>query len=121
MLKYLKTKRTLLTVLVAILAGLVSAKWFVQGNPLVTLPWGVLAFLTAFIALNKREALVLGGCLGFVAAYSYLWFDNTGTHTLGKIMFLIILIILPALFGLLAGLICSWLGWLARKPLLGNK
>lgn len=94
-----------------------SAKWLPQGNPLVTLPWGVLAFLIAFTAMSKGEAITLGGCIGFVASYSYLWLDNTDAHTLGKTMFLIVLIILPALFGLLAGMVCSWLGWLVRKPL----
>lgn len=70
---------------------------------------------------SRSEALTLGGLLGFVASYSYLWFDNTDTHTLGKTIFLIVLILLPALFGLIAGMFCSWLGWLAQKLALKNK
>lgn len=115
MLMYLKTTRTLLTAVLAIVAGFVSAKWLAQGNPLVVLPWGVLALLAAFIARSKREALTLGGCLGFIASYSYLWFDNTDHLTPSKVAILTLLILLPALFGLLCGLLCSWLGWWVRK------
>lgn len=111
----------MLVIAVALVAAFISAKWLPQGNPLVTLPWGVLALLTAFITTSRAEAITLGGCLGFVASYSYLWFDNTATHTLGKTIFLMILIILPALFGLLAGMLCSWLGWLTRAHLLKIK
>ena len=115
MLTHLKTTRALLTVTIAIAAGFVSAKWLAQGNPLVVLPWGALALLTAFIARSKHEALTLGGCLGFIASYSYLWFDNTDHITPSKVAILIFLILLPALFGLLCGLLCSWLGWWVRK------
>jgi hypothetical protein len=121
MLKYLKTYRALAVIVIAIIAAFISAKWLAQGNPLVTLPWGVLAFLVAFLSKSRREALTLGSLLGFVASYSYLWFDNTDTHTLGKTMLLVALIVVPALFGLLAGMLCSWLGWLASKPLHKNE
>jgi len=103
-----------LVIIVALVVAFISAKLPAQGTPLVTLPWGVLAFLTAFIARSKKEALALGGCFGFVASYSYLWFDDTSSLTVSSVAVLIPLIIIPALFGLLCGLLASWLGWIVR-------
>lgn len=114
----LKTRKFLLVVIVALVAGFVSAKFMAQGNPLVTLPWGVLAFLSAFLAGSRKEAWTLGGCLGFVASYSYLWFDSSDLTT-SKVIGLVFLIILPALFGLLCGLLAAWLGWVVRKHAFG--
>jgi hypothetical protein len=117
MLAYVTTKKSLLAIAVAIITAFISAKFLIQGTPLVSVPWGILAFLVALIAQTKREALTLGGIFGFVVSYSYLWFDNGSKLTPTKIAVLIPLIILPALFGLLCGLLCSWLGWFARTHL----
>ncbi len=114
MFKNIKTRKALVIVILAAIAGFISAKYMAQGNPLVTIPWGVLAFGTAFVAANKREALTLGSCVGLVASYSYLWFDHTGALTAAKVAFLILLILLPALFGLVCGLLCAWLGWVLK-------
>lgn len=113
----LNSPKTVLVIIVALVAAFISAKLLAQGTPLVTLPWGLLAFLTAFIARNKKEALALGGCFGFVASYSYLWFDDTSRLTLSSVAVLIPLIIIPALIGLLCGLVASWLGWVVRQRL----
>ncbi len=121
MLRHLKTKKFLLVLAVSIVAGFISAKFLAQGNPLVALPWGVLAFVAAFFAKSKREALALGGSVGFVASYAYLWFDNTAKLTLAKIITLTFLIVLPALFGFLCGLLCSWLGWATRTHIFKRK
>ena len=115
MMRARKTRKTAITLLVALVAGFISAKFMAQGNPLVTIPWGVLAFLCGFVGNTRKESLVLGGMLGFVASYSYLWFDNTDHLTLAKIVVLAGLIVLPALFGMLCGLIASWLGWIIRS------
>ena len=115
--EHVKAKKTLLitlVTLVAILLGFVSARWMAQGNPFITLPWGVFAFLSAYVASTKREALLFGAIIGFVASYSYLWFDNTDSLTASKVITLIVVIALPALFGLLCGLGCSWVGWLLK-------
>lgn len=102
----------IIVTIIALVAAYISAKFLVQGNPIVAVPWGILAFLSAFIAKKKNESLLLGGCIGFVASYSYLWFDNTSIpRVLSKILFLVVLVILPALFGLLCGTLCAWLGW----------
>lgn len=110
----LKTAKPLVTIIVALVVAFVSAKLLAQGTVLVALPWGVLAFLSAFLARTKKEALTLGSCFGFVTSYAYLWFDNTSHLTISKVAVLIVLIILPALFGLLCGLVAAWLGWVVR-------
>lgn len=110
-----KPVKILLVGAVSLAAALISAKLLAQGTPLVTLPWGLLAFLSACIASSKKEALTLGGYLGFVTSYAYLWFDNTSHLSVTKVAILIVLLILPALFGLLCGLLLAWLGWAVRK------
>ena len=115
MLVALRSTRTLIIIVVALVVAFISAKLLPQGTPLVSLPWGVLAFLTAFIAGDRKQALALGSCLGFVASYSYLWFDNASALTLPKVALLIFLIVIPSLFGLLCGLLAAWVGWIVRK------
>ena len=69
MVKNLSSQKTWPVILVALVAGFVSAKYMVQGSPVVSIPWGILAFCTAFFARSKREALALGGLMGFAASY----------------------------------------------------
>lgn len=102
-------------VAVAIIMALLSAKVLFNGSAWNVVPWGILAFATAFLARSRREAWVFGALFGFVVSYAFLWFDNTGTKTLITVLILIPLIILPALFGALCGALAAWLGWIARQ------
>jgi hypothetical protein len=115
MLVALRSTRTLVIIGVALVVAFISAKLLPQGTLLVALPWGVLAFLTASVAGDRQQALALGSCLGFVVSYAYLWFDNTSTLTLPKVVILIFLIVIPSLFGLLCGLLAAWVGWIVRQ------
>jgi hypothetical protein len=115
MLGALRSTWTLVLIGLALGVAFISAKLLPQGTPLVALPWGVLAFLTAFPALDRKHALALGSCVGFVASYAYLWFDNASTLTVPKVVILIFLIVIPSLFGLLCGLLAAWVGWIVRK------
>lgn len=102
--------KTAIVALTALIVAYISAKCMPQGTPLVTIPWGVIALVIGLYAQNKKQALLLGGLLGFVASYSYLWFDNTS----GKSFLLAAVILLPATFGLLCGLGASWASWSIR-------
>lgn len=115
--KYIFSSRSLLVALVAIAMGFISGRLLFNGSVLNIIPWGVLALLTAFIALNKRQALTLGGVFGFVVSYSFLWFNNTDIKSLGQVLVLVALVVLPALFGSLCGMALAWLGWIIRSTL----
>jgi hypothetical protein len=115
--KYIFSKRSLLVVLISLAMGFISGKFLFHGSALNILPWGIIAILTAFIATNKREALTLGAIFGFVMSYSFLWFNNSNIKSLGQVLVLIVLIILPALFGLFCGLAMAWFGWIVRSKL----
>jgi apolipoprotein N-acyltransferase len=115
MLQILKSRNALVVLVVAIVVAYISAKPFAQANAWVAIPWGILALLIAYLAKNKKESLILGGLFGFVVSYSYLWFNDTSSYTFAKIVFLICLIILPSAFGMLCGLLASWLGWTIKS------
>ena len=114
-LQFVRSRRTWLVVGVALLMAFISARFLFNGSVTNIVPWGILAFATAFVASNVRQSLLLGAIFGFVVSYAFLWFDNTGQKTLTSVLILIPLIILPALFGALCGLVLAWLGWLARR------
>ena len=99
----------------AIVMAFLSAKALFNGTAWNVLPWGILAFATAYLASNRREAWTFGGLFGFVVSYAFLWFDNTGTKTLSSVAILIPLIFAPALFGALCGFLAAWLGWIIRQ------
>jgi hypothetical protein len=121
MLQILKTRKSIIALLISIVVGFISAKFLPQGNPLVAIPWGIIAIIFALYSKNKKEALVLGGCVGFIASYAYLWFDNTDKLTITKIISLALLIILPAIFGLICGMLAAWLGWIVKIRLVRAK
>ncbi|HEV2235145.1 MAG TPA: hypothetical protein VGR57_00660 [Ktedonobacterales bacterium] len=100
---------------VALVMAWISAKLLFNGSVWNIVPWGILAFATAFFATSRREARALGALFGFVVSYAFLWFDNTSTLTPSKVLVLVPLIVLPALFGALCGFLAAWLGWLARR------
>jgi hypothetical protein len=93
----------------------ISAKVLFNGSVLNIVPWGILAFATAFLTSSARQSLLLGSIFGFVVSYAFLWFDNTSELTLSKVLILIPLIVLPAIFGALCGLLLAWLGWMVRR------
>jgi hypothetical protein len=99
----------------AIVMAFLSAKVLFNGTVWNVVPWGILAFATAYLASSRREAWTLGGWFGFVVSYAFLWFDNTGTKTLSTVAVLLPLIIVPALFGALCGFLVAWLGWRVRQ------
>jgi hypothetical protein len=105
----------------AIVMAYISANYLFHGNVLNTIAWGILAFLTAFLASSRREAWEFGGLFGFVVSYAFLWFDNTNQKTLHTVLILIPLIILPACFGLLCGLLLTTAGWYARRLVLKGR
>lgn len=113
--------RAIVVIAVALVMAFLSAKVLFNGSVWNVIPWGILAFATAFLALSRREAWVFGGLFGFVVSYAFLWFDNTGTKTLSTVLILIPLIILPALFGALCGFLAGWLGWIVRQAVLKPK
>jgi hypothetical protein len=115
MISSVSTTKAPLIILLAIIISFISAKFFVQGSAIVALPWGLLAILVSILVRSKREALILGGVLGFVISYSYLWFDYDGAVSFGKVVALTFLMVLPALFGLISGIFCAWIGWRLRK------
>lgn len=98
-----------MTVLAAVL-GYISARFLPQGNPLVTIPWGIAAVALGYAASRRTTALAAGSLVGFVASYAYLLSDTTG-HIGAKI---ILVIALPATFGLLCGGLAAWIGWRIR-------
>lgn len=110
----LKLSLVISVVLVALIAAFISAKYLFNGSALNAVPWGILAFASAYVASNKRQAVTIGGVFGFIVSYSFLWFDNKSL-TLSKVVILIPLIVLPALFGLLCGSLAAWLGWKSRQ------
>jgi hypothetical protein len=105
----------LLVIGMAVVMAFISAKVLFNGSVANVVPWGILAFTTSFLASRRREAWMFGGIFGFVVSYAFLWFDNTGTKTLGTVLILIPLIILPALFGALCGFLLAWLGWIVQR------
>lgn len=113
--------RILPVVCVAIVMAYVSAHVLFNGSAENTPLWGILAFLTAWLATSRRQAWLFGGIFGFVVSYAFLWFDNTGTKTLSMVAVLIPLIILPALFGALCGFLAGWLGWVVRQAVRPQK
>lgn len=113
--KYVMTRKALLAAVLAIILGFISARFLPQGNPFVTVPWGIAAFVFAFFAVNRREAVLLGGAVGFIASYAYLWFDHSGSLSLSQFVALVLIIILPSLFGLVCGAVCALLGWIIRR------
>lgn len=111
----MRSPRVLVVVLAGIVMAFLSAKVLFNGSPENVPIWGVLAALTAWLATSRREAWVFGGVFGFVVSYTFLWFDNSATKTVSMILVLIPLIILPALFGALCGLLAAWIGWMVRQ------
>lgn len=106
----MKNKAAVVAV-VALAVAYISAKFMPQGTPFVTIPWGVIALGIGLYTQSKKRALVLGGLFGFAASYGYLWFDDTS----GKSFLLLVVILLPATFGLLCGLSVSWASWSIRS------
>ena len=113
--------RVVVVLVVAIIMAWFSGTVLFNGSAWNTLPWGILAFCTAFLATSRREAWTYGGLFGFVVSYAFLWFNNTGKKTLTSVLILIPLIILPALFGALCGLLAAWLGWIVRRAIVRPK
>ena len=113
--------RAVVVLAVAIIMAWLSAKVLFNGSAWNTVPWGILAFCSAFLATSRREAWTFGALFGFVVSYAFLWFDNTGTKTLTSVLILIALIILPALFGALCGVLAAWLGWIVRRAIVRPK
>ncbi len=109
------SQRALFVTGIAIIMAFISAKFLFNGSIVNTIPWGVLAFATAYFASNRRESLLLGATFGFVVSYAFLWFDNSGTKTVAKVFTLILVVVLPAAFGALCGLTMAWLGWISRR------
>ncbi len=117
MLRFLRTRQALIDIIVALIIAYISAKFLFHGAVANIIPWGILAFASAFLASNQKEAWKLGGLFGFVVSYSFLWFDNTGIKHVNQIIILIPLVILPSLFGAFCGSSAAWLGWLLRQML----
>ena len=113
----MRSLRVWLVIGAAIVMAFLSAKVLFNGSAWNVLPWGILAFATAYLASSRREAWMLGGWFGFVVSFAFLWFDNTGTKTLAKVAALIALIFAPALFGALCGFLSAWLGWIVRQAM----
>ena len=109
------TPHTITIICTAIIMAFISAKFLFHGSVMNTIPWGILAFCTAFIAVNKREAWKLGAVFGFTVSYAFLWFDNTNIKSFQQVMILIPLVLLPSLFGALCGFLVAWLGWVLRQ------
>ncbi len=114
-LQFVRSRHTWLVVGVALVMAFISAKFLFSGSVINIVPWGILAFAAAFVASNMRQSMLLGAIFGFVVSYAFLWFDNTGQKTLSNVLILIPLIVVPALFGALCGLVLAWLGWLVRR------
>jgi hypothetical protein len=106
---------------VAVIMAFLSAKALFNGDIRNVVPWGILAFATAFLASSRREAWVLGALFGFAVSYAFLWFDNTDAKTLSTVLILIPLIVLPSLFGALCGFVTAWLGWIVRQAVVRPK
>lgn len=117
----MRSIRVVVVLVVAIIMAWFSGTVLFNGSAWNTLPWGILAFCTAFLATSRREAWTYGGLFGFVVSYAFLWFNNTGKKTLTSVLILIPLIILPALFGALCGLLAAWLGWIVRRAIVRPK
>lgn len=113
--------RVAAVVAVALVMAWLSANVLFNGSAWNTLPWGILVFCAGLLATSRREAWTFGGLFGFVVSYAFLWFDNRGAKTLSSVLILIPLIILPALFGALCGVLAAWLGWIVRRAIAGPK
>lgn len=111
----MRGSRVVVVIGAAVAMGLLSAKVLFDGSALNVVPWGILAFATAFLASSRREAWLYGGLFGFVVSYGFLWFDNTDPNRWSKVAVLIPLIVVPALFGALCGFLAAWLGWMALR------
>ena len=82
-------------------------------------PWGILVFLvTTFLGTSKKDALRLGALFGFLVSYAYLWFDNRNIQSLTQVLLLVVVVVLPSLFGLLCGVALEYLGWRIRRLFL---
>ena len=103
--------------LLGIALGFVSARYLPQGNPLVTVPWGLTAVVLGTACRTRPRALLVGGALGFAASYSYLWFDDTSPLSAATATRLALVIIVPAVFGLLCGALAAWLGAVLGRAL----
>lgn len=114
-LQFVRSWHTWLVVGVAVVMAFISANYLFNASVANIVPWGILAFATAFVASTMRQSLLYGALFGFVVSYAFLWFNNTSQKTLSTVLILIPLILLPALFGALCGLALAWLGWLARR------
>jgi hypothetical protein len=104
-----------LVIAIALITSFINAKVGFDGFLQTAIPWGVIAFTIAFFAPGKQASLKLSGIFGFIVSYAFLWFDNRGIKSFVQIWVLIPLNILPALFGLLCGALCGYLGWSAKK------
>jgi hypothetical protein len=113
----MRAYRLAVVMVVALVMAWLSAKVLFNGSIWNVVPWGILAGAAAWFAASRREAWTFGALFGFVVSYAFLWFDNTSTLTVAKVLVLVPLIVLPALFGALCGFLAAWLGWLARRAL----
>lgn len=97
--------------------GFVSARYLPQGTALVTIPWGIAALLFGAFSRSRSRtrALLLGAVFGFLASYSYLWFDDTDPSRAGKVLGVALVILLPAAFGALCGAGAAWIGALLGR------
>jgi hypothetical protein len=102
---------------IALIISFINAKLGFDGFFQTTIPWGVIAFAIALFAPGKRDSLNLSGMFGFIVSYAFLWFDNSSSKSLTQVLILIPLVMLPALFGLLCGILCGYLGWRIKRIL----
>ncbi len=112
----LRSPQIIVLIVVALVIAFISAHYLFNASVTNAIPWGLLAFATAFIAKSKKDSLILGGLFGFVVSYSFLWFDDKSIST-SKVLILIPLIVLPALLGMFCGSLAALLGWTSRQAL----
>lgn len=104
------------TVLIALVTAFIFGRLNIGQLLPNAVPWGILVLLvTALLGTGKCDALRLGAVFGFLVSYAYLWFDNRNIHSVSQVLTLILLIILPAMFGLLCGTALGYLGWRLRR------
>ena len=105
-------KKVLIISLIAILLGVIGAKYIFVGSFMSLLPWGLIGLATGIYAKNSKEAITNGALYGFLLSFVFMLTGYAGTAPiLSRFPFFAIL----GLFGAVCGVILGSVGYLIGR------
>ena len=96
-----KHKLSILSGLVGVILGYISAHTFFASSWTALIPWGLIGLILGYTALNRKEVFIPGVLYGFFLTFSFLVFGFHGANDkfASFLLFSLILSLVGALGG----------------------